>query len=177
MIDAKQTLSPSSDETDLLMQDDASSDGNQYLTFQLQEEEYGLDILKVQEIKNYSRITPIPNTPAYIKGAMNLRGTVVPIVDLRQRFGMSVAEYNQYTVIIVVNIGSRVVGLIVDAVNDVLNISPDDMEGAPNLGADVDTSFISGLAKQKDRLITLLNIDSLVAVPSLTASPVESLAG
>ena len=140
---------------------------SQYLTFRLQEEEYGLDILQVQEIKNYTRITPIPNTPPYIKGAMNLRGTVVPIVDLRQRFNMPATEYSQYTVIIVVNIGGRVVGLIVDAVNDVLNVREEDCEPPPSLGSDVDVSFMSGLAKKEDRLITLLNIESLIDLEKL----------
>src|SRR5262245_63684784 len=99
-----------------------TADGNQFLTFRLQEEEYGIEILRVQEIKGFSRITPIPNTPSYIKGAMNLRGTVVPIVDLRCKFGMPEAEYNQFTVIIVVTVGKKIVGLVVDAVSDVLNI-------------------------------------------------------
>ena len=139
-----------------------ASDGNQYLTFRLADEEYGIDILQVQEIKNYSRITPIPNTPPHVKGAMNLRGTVVPIVDLRLKFKMQASEYDQYTVIIVVTIGTRVVGLIVDAVDDVLNVSAEDCEPPPNLGGDVDASFINGLAKQEDRLITLLNIEQLV---------------
>ena len=139
-----------------------TSDGSQYLTFRLLDEEYGVDILQVQEIKNYSHITPIPNTPTHVKGAMNLRGTVVPIVDLRLKFSLPPSEYTQYTVIIVVTIGTRVVGLVVDAVNDVLNVSADDCEPPPSLGGEVDTSFITGLAKHDDRLITLLNIDKLV---------------
>ena len=149
---------------------------SQYLTFRLREEEYGLDILQVQEIKNYSRITPIPNTPAYIKGAMNLRGTVVPIVDLRQRFNMPAADYTHYTVIIVVNIGSRVVGLIVDAVNDVLNVREQDCEPPPSLGAGVDISFMSGLAKKDDRLITLLNIESLIDLEKLNPAVENAVA-
>lgn len=147
-----------------------ASDGSQYLTFQLLNEEYGIDILQVQEIKNYSHITPIPNTPKHVKGAMNLRGTVVPIVDLRLKFSMPDSDYDQYTVIIVVTIGERVVGLVVDAVNDVLNVSPDECEPPPRLGGEIDASFITGLAKSEDRLITLLNIEKLVG----KAAPVDA---
>ena len=139
-----------------------ASDGNQFLTFQLVDEEYGIEILRVQEIKNFSHITPIPNTPAFIKGAMNLRGTVVPIIDLRAKFGMPETVYNQYTVIIVVTIGTRVMGLVVDAVSDVLSVGDENIEPAPSFGGDVDTSFMTGLAKSGDRLITLLDIDNLV---------------
>ena len=144
-----------------------ASDGSQYLTFRLLNEEYGIDILQVQEIKNYSHITPIPNTPEHIKGAMNLRGTVVPIVDLRLKFTLPATDYDQYTVIIVVTIGTRVVGLVVDAVNDVLNVTGDECEPPPDLGGEVDSSFITGLAKQDDRLITLLNIEKLLGTEQL----------
>ncbi|MCA9266070.1 MAG: chemotaxis protein CheW [Planctomycetales bacterium] len=147
-----------------------ASDGNQYLTFRLLDEEYGVEILRVQEIKNLSHITPIPNTPSFIKGAMNLRGTVVPIIDLRTKFSMPPGEYNQYTVIIVVTIGTRVMGLVVDAVSDVLNVGSEDYEPAPSFGGDVDTSFMTGLAKSGDRLITLLNIDKLVGLADISQS-------
>lgn len=147
-----------------------AADGNQYLTFCLQEEEYGIDILRVQEIKGFSRVTPIPNTPAYIKGVMNLRGTVVPVVDLRTKFALANAEYNQFTVIIVVTIGKKVVGLVVDAVSDVLNIRRDEVEAAPELGSCIDTSLMSGMAKAGDKLILLLNIDKLVDADGLAAA-------
>lgn len=146
-----------------------ASDGSQYLTFRLLDEDYGIDILQVQEIKTFSHITPIPNTRKHVKGAMNLRGTVVPIVDLRLKFNMPASEYDKYTVIIVVTIGTRLVGLVVDAVNDVLNVSADDCEPPPELGGDVDASFISGLAKHDDKLITLLNIEKLVGTDASTA--------
>lgn len=155
----------SDDVTDLADElTDFAADANQFLTFRLQEEEYGVEILRVQEIKGFSHITPIPNTPSYIKGAMNLRGTVVPIIDLRSKFNMPGAEYNQYTVIIVVTVGSRVMGLVVDAVSDVLNIGDKDWEAAPSLGNEVDTSFMTGIAKAGDRLITLLDIDKLIGM-------------
>lgn len=138
-----------------------SSSGGQFLTFTLSEQEFGIDILRVQEIKNFSRVTPIPNMPPSIKGVMNLRGTVVPIIDLRTKFQMATAEYNQFTVIIVVNVGARIMGLVVDAVSDVLNADAESIEAAPQLG-DIDTSFITGLAKTGERLVTLLNIEHLL---------------
>lgn len=140
-----------------------STDGNQFLTFTLQEEEFGIEILRVQEIKGLARITPIPNMPDYIRGVMNLRGTVVPIVDLRARFSMSQASYNQFTVIIVVTIGEKVTGLVVDAVSDVLNVSDENIEPPPDMGSGSDTAFMAGIAKSGERLITLLNMEELVS--------------
>lgn len=136
-------------------------DSNQFLTFTLNDQDFGIEILRVQEIKNFTRVTPIPNTAPCIKGMMNLRGTVVPIVDLRTKFNMPTADYNQFTVIIVVNLGTRIMGLVVDAVSDVLNIEPEAIEDTPNLGA-IETSFITGLAKSGDRLVTLLDIEQLL---------------
>jgi purine-binding chemotaxis protein CheW len=134
----------------------------QFLTFTLQEEEYGVDILRVQEIKGFSRITPIPNTPPCVRGVMNLRGTIVPIVDLRLTFGMPRVEYTQFTVIIVVMVGRKVAGLVVDAVSDVLDLSKEQIEPPPELGAAIDTSFLTGLAKVDNRLITLLDMEQLL---------------
>lgn len=158
-----ETMSASTTDRDINLTGFAA-DGNQFLTFKLHEEEYGVEILRVQEIKGFSRITPIPNTPSYIRGVMNLRGTVVPIVDLRIKFGMPQAECNQFTVIIVVTVGTKVVGLVVDAVSDVLNIVKSEIESAPELGGCIDTSFMTGMAKAGEKLITLLNIDRLVGV-------------
>ena len=140
------------------------------MTFTLWDEEFGIEILRVQEIKGISRITPIPNMPSYIQGVMNLRGTVVPIVDLRAKFQMPEVDYNQFTVIIVVNIGNKVMGLVVDAVSDVLNVADENIEDAPVMGADADTSFMTGIAKSGDRLITLLNMDRLVDVEAVIKS-------
>ena len=150
--------------TEVSQMTDLSTDGSQFLTFTLQDEEFGIEILRVQEIKGLSRITPIPNMPPYIRGVMNLRGTVVPIIDLRAKFSMPEAEYNQFTVIIVVTIGEKVMGLVVDAVSDVLNVGEDKIESAPDLGVEADTSFMTGIAKSGERLITLLNMDELVDV-------------
>jgi purine-binding chemotaxis protein CheW len=146
-----------------------ATDGSQYLTFRLGEEEYGVEILKVQEIKGYSAITPIPNTPVYLKGVMNLRGTIVPVVDLRAKFTMAEAEYNQFTVIIVLTVGTKVMGLIVDAVSDVLNIPRTDIQATPDFGAQVDARFISGMAKAGEKLVVLLDIDRVLGGEELAA--------
>ncbi len=122
--------------------DSVTTGTSQFLTFTLEDQEFGIEILRVQEIKNYTRVTPIPNMPESIKGVINLRGTVVPIVDLRKLFNMSTAEFNQFTVIIVVNVGTKIIGLIVDAVSDVLNVNADAIEEPPSL-AGMDTSFIT----------------------------------
>ena len=144
-----------------------ATDGSQYLTFRLGDEEYGVEILKVQEIKGYTAITPVPNTPAYLKGVMNLRGTIVPVVDLRAKFGMEAAECTAFTVIIVLTVGTKVMGLIVDAVSDVLNIPKTDIQPTPDFGAQVDARFISGMAKAGDKLVVLLDIDRVLGEAGL----------
>lgn len=136
---------------------------SQFLTFVLGAEQYGVEILKVREIRGYSAVTPIPNTPAHIKGVINLRGTVVPVVDLRTKFSMDLTEYNKFTVIIVVTVGLKVVGLVVDAVSDVLDIPGVEMRMTPDLGARVDTRFISGMATVGERMTVLLDIDRLLS--------------
>jgi purine-binding chemotaxis protein CheW len=143
---------------------------SQFLSFVLGKEEYGIEILKVQEIRGYSAITAIPNTPSYIRGVINLRGAVVPIVDLRAKFGLPATDYDKFTVIIVVTIGTRVAGLIVDAVSDVLNIARSEVEPTPEFGAAVDTSFITGMAKMADKLVLLLDIDRVVASADVAAA-------
>ena len=148
-----------------------AEDGNQFLTFLLAGEEYGVQILKVQEIKGFSAITPIPNTPAFIKGAMNLRGTVVPVVDLRERFGMVAGAYDRFTVIIVVMVGERIVGLVVDAVSDVLSITEEEIAPPPPLGHGVDTTFMTGMAKSKDKFVLILDIDAVLGEEMAAALP------
>ncbi len=143
---------------------------HQFLTFRLGNEEYGIEILKVQEIKGYSAITPIPNSPLHIKGVMNLRGSVVPVADLRLRFGMPEQEYTPFTVIIVVKVGPKVVGLIVDAVSDVLDIEASQVESAPECGVGVDTTFLTGMAHAGDRLIGLLEVESVAGVADAAAA-------
>lgn len=137
-------------------------DGGQSFTFTLGHETYGVEILKVQEIRGYSAITPIPNTPAHVRGVMNLRAAIIPVVALRLQFGMAESEYNQVTVIVVVTVGSKTVGVIVDSVSDVLNMARADAQETPDLGAQVDASFISGIAKSGEKLVALLDIDRVL---------------
>ena len=139
----------------------------QFLTFTLQNEEYGIEILKVQEIKGFSKITPIPNAPPFVRGVMNLRGTVVPVIDLRARFSMTEKDYDQFTCIVVVNVGSRVVGLVVDTVSDVLNIPTDAIADPPELATSDDSSCITGMGKLGERIVMLLDTGRLVGAEAL----------
>jgi purine-binding chemotaxis protein CheW len=151
----------------------ASADDNgQFLTFTLQNEEYGIEILKVQEIKGFSKITPIPNAPSFVRGVMNLRGTVVPIIDLRARFSMTEKDYDQFTCIIVVNVGTRVVGLVVDTVSDVLNIPNDAIADPPELASVGDSSCITGMGKLGERIVMLLDTARLVGAEALSAEEI-----
>ena len=140
----------------------ASADANQFLTFSLGEEEYGVDILKVQEIKGYVPTTRIPNSPPDVVGVLNLRGTIVPIIDLRRKFGLDCVEYNQFTAIVVIVVRGRVMGMIVDSVSEVVNIPLSDIQPAPDFGASMSTSMLQGMAKRGDSLITLLDIDTVL---------------
>ncbi len=140
-----------------------TTDGSQFLTFNLGDELYGVDILRVQEIKGYTTVTKIPNTPPHIKGVLNLRGTIVPIVELRTKFGMPTIEYTAFTVIVVVVVRDKVMGLVVDSVSDVLNIDKKDIQPPPQFGAKVDVSFVNGIGKSGDKLVTLLEMDRLLA--------------
>ena len=155
-------------------QSSANEDERQYLTFELGDEFYGVNILKVQEIKGYTDVTRIPNTPDYMKGVLNLRGTIVPIINLRMKFGLDQIDFTAFTVIVVVVVNERVMGMIVDSVSDVLTLGADDMKPAPALGTSVDTSFIDGIATTDDRLVTLLDIDRVLTEKEL--EQVESLA-
>jgi len=139
-----------------------SRDAQQFLTFNLAEEYYGVDILKVQEIKGYTNVTKIPNTPDYLKGVLNLRGTIVPIVDLRMKFGMGVTEPTSFTVVVVVNVRNRVMGFLVDAVSDVLDLNAKDIQPPPELGNTVDITFVAGIGNSNDHLVTLLDIDRVL---------------
>lgn len=147
---------------DLNQQAGLSTDGSQFLTFSLGDELYGVDILRVQEIKGYTAVTKIPNTPSHIKGVLNLRGTIVPIVELRTKFGMPTIDYTTFTVIIVVVVQDKVMGLVVDAVSDVLDIEKKDIQSAPDFGNQVDVTFLNGVGKFGDKLVSLLNIDRLL---------------
>lgn len=134
----------------------------QYLTFKVADEVYGVDILKVQEIRGWSQATQMPNAPEFIRGVMNLRGSVVPILDIRRRFEMPEVEFTPQTVIIVVNVQKRTIGMIVDSVSDVADISVDEMRDAPDFGASIDSSFIEGLSPQGDEMVILLDADKMM---------------
>jgi purine-binding chemotaxis protein CheW len=140
-----------------------TADGSQFLTFHLGEELYGVDILRVQEIKGYTAVTRIPNTPPYIKGVLNLRGTIVPIIELRTKFGMPTIDYTAFTVIIVVVVRDKVMGLVVDSVSDVLNIDKKDIQPSPQFGSKVDVHFINGIGKAGEKLVALLDMDRLLS--------------
>ena len=141
--------------------------GGEFLTFRLGEEEYGIDILRVQEIRSYEQPTRIANAPSFIKGVVNLRGVIVPIVDLRMKLGCDSAEYNTFTVVIVLNVKGRVVGAVVDSVSDVLELSRDSIKPAPEMSSAVDAGFITGIGAVKngdaERMLILMDIESLMA--------------
>ena len=145
---------------------DAGADTDQFLTFMMSEEEYGVDILRVQEIRGWDTATPIPNTPSYIKGVINLRGTIVPIIDLRERFGLNSVEYSQTTVVIVLKVinedSERIMGIVVDAVSDVYNIKAEDMKPAPDFGTAISVEFVKGLATIEEKMLILLDIDTML---------------
>ncbi|NGZ02666.1 MAG: chemotaxis protein CheW [Nitrospira sp. WS238] len=147
-----------------------TADGSQFLTFNLGEELYGVDILRVQEIKGYTTVTKIPNTPPHIKGVLNLRGTIVPIVELRTKFRMPTIDYTAFTVIIVVVVRDKVMGLVVDSVSDVLNIDKKDIQPTPQFGAMVDVSFVNGVGKSGDKLVAILDIDRLLSEGDVQAA-------
>jgi purine-binding chemotaxis protein CheW len=133
------------------------------LVFILGEEEYGVDILKVQEIRGYEKVTPLPASPDYLKGVVNLRGTIVPVIDLRVKFGLGNPTYDSLTVVVILRIGSRVIGIVVDGVSDVIRLAPGDVKAAPQLGSVVDSSFLAGLATQNERMILLLDIEKFLS--------------
>jgi purine-binding chemotaxis protein CheW len=139
----------------------------EFLTFRLGAEEYGIDILKVQEIRGYENPTRIANAPHFIKGVINLRGVIVPIVDLRMKFGLGDAQYNEFTVVIILNMHDRVVGMVVDSVSDVLELAPADIREAPDLTAVVDSNYIIGLGTVAERMLILVDIERLVSAPEM----------
>lgn len=151
----------------------ARAAGGQYLTFVLANEEFGVDILRVQEIRGWSPVTPLPGTPGYVRGVLNLRGTVVPIIDLRRRLGMEPAEHGPTTVTIVVKAGQgarcRMIGLVADAVSDVCDVADGDLKDVPELGPAVDLGFVQGMAAIRERMVILLDMDHLLGSAELVA--------
>jgi purine-binding chemotaxis protein CheW len=140
----------------------SSAVGNEFLTFTLGKEEYGIDILKVQEIRGYDAVTAIANTPEFIKGVINLRGIIVPIVDMRIKFHLGKVEYDQFTVVIILNVANRVVGMVVDGVSDVITLTPDQVKAAPEFGSAIDTQYVMGLGTVDERMLILVDIERLM---------------
>ncbi len=134
----------------------------EYLTFTLGEEEYAIDILKVQEIRGYDAVTRIANTPDYIKGVINMRGVIVPVVDMRLKFHLGNATYDQFTVMIILNLGTRIVGMVVDSVSDVIALNPEEIRPAPDFGATFDTQYLIGLASVGERMAIVVDIEKLM---------------
>lgn len=161
-------------ELNSIISSELDSDAEQYLTFVLGDEEYGVDILRVREIKGWDSVTPIPNTPEYIKGVMNLRGIIVPIIDLRQRFNMPEVKYGPVTVVIVLKIEcadrDRIMGIVVDGVSDVYDVPPEEMKEAPDFGSIVDTEFVRGLATVDEKMIIILDVDHLLSGNEMKAT-------
>lgn len=145
------------------------------LTFRLSDQDYGIAISKVQEIREWTKVTPLPSSPVYIRGMLNLRGAIVPVIDLRRRFGLDALEHDSATVIIVVNVGSRLAGLLVDTVSDVISVDPGQRRALPEFEGHANRRFIESLVQLDDRLMLLLNVDQLVAPEDLT--PVLPTAG
>lgn len=137
-------------------------ESREFLVFLLGSEEYAIDVLKVQEIRNYENITQIASTPSFIKGVTNLRGVIVPIIDLRIKFHFDKVEYDDQTVVIVVNVGERVIGIVVDGVTDVMTLTPDQIKPAPKFGVTLSSDYLSGLGSLDDRMLVLMDIDKLL---------------
>ena len=135
----------------------------EFLTFRLGQEEYGIDILKVQEIRGYDSVTRIANAPDFIKGVINLRGVIVPIVDMRIKFRLGEAEYNSFTVVVILNVMGRVVGIVVDSVSDVLELASEQIRAAPEFSAALDSSYIMGLGSIGERMLILMDIEKLMS--------------
>jgi purine-binding chemotaxis protein CheW len=129
-----------------------------------------VEILKIQEIKGYSAITPLPNAPLHVKGVLNLRGTIIPIVDLRQKFHLPAVAYDQFTVIVVVQVQGKILGFIVDAVSDVLSVTEADIQPTPDLHGQVDTACLNGLAQSRDKLVILLDIEKVLTSGDVVAA-------
>ena len=144
-----------------------NAQGGEFLTFRLGAEEYGIDILRVQEIRSYEQPTRIANAPAFIKGVVNLSGGIVPIIDLRLKLGCDTAEYNTFTVVVVLNVRGRVVGAVVDSVSDVLELGKDHIKPSPELNSSVDANFITGIGTIKngesERMLILMDIEGLMS--------------
>ena len=139
----------------------------EFLTFTLGGEEYAIDILKVQEIRGYEAVTPIPNTPAFMKGVVNLRGLIVPIIDLRIKLALETVAYDQFTVVIILSIRGRIVGVVVDSVSDVVALAAEEIREAPQLGAAIKIDYIDGLVTVDERMLIIIDIEKLATMEEI----------
>lgn len=140
---------------------------SEFLTFTLGPEEYGLEILKVQEIRSYDTVTSIPNAPVFLKGVINLRGVIVPIIDMRLKFSLNEFKYDEFTVVIILNIGARVMGIVVDSVSDVISLTADEIKPAPEFGSIFSAEYILGLGTVEQRMLILVDIERLMTQQEL----------
>lgn len=150
-----------------------SPDSQEFLVFSLGKEEYAVDILKVQEIRSYDNVTQIPNSPPFIKGVTNLRGNIVPIVDLRIKFNLENTTYDTQTVVIVVNVKNRVIGMVVDSVSDVMTLPLEMMQDSPEMVTSMDSNFIKGLASVSDRMLVIIDIDLLLTAEEMASQVLQ----
>jgi purine-binding chemotaxis protein CheW len=137
--------------------------GHEFLTFTLGKEEYGIDILKVQELRGYDNVTQIANAPDFLKGVVNLRGVITPIIDMRIKFKLAASSYDQFTVVVILHLGERTVGMVVDGVSDVITLSSQQIKPAPEMGTVLNTDYLIGLGTLDDRMLILLDIDKLMS--------------
>ena len=153
-----------------------AAQSREVLTFRLGTEAYGINILKVQEIRGCDPVTPIAGTPDFIRGVIDLRGVIVPIVDMRMKFALKEAQYDAFTVVIILNVARRVIGIVVDAVSDVVTFTPEQIRPVPEFAAQLDTQFIMGLARLEDQMVILLDIEHLLASPDMQLTDAASAA-
>lgn len=149
-------------QTQTSMQSSGEGARNEFLAFTLGQEEYGIDILRVQELRGYETVTRIANAPAFIKGVVNLRGTIIPVVDMRIKFNLGTPTYDQFTVVIILNIAGRILGMVVDSVSDVMTLSPEQVKPAPEIITAFDTEYLIGLGSIDERMLILVDIDKLM---------------
>jgi purine-binding chemotaxis protein CheW len=140
-----------------------SNQKHEYLAFRLGAEQYALDILQAQEIRGYDSVTRIANAPDFIKGVVNLRGVIVPIVDMRVKFNLDTPAYDQFTVVIILNVANRIIGMVVDGVSDVITLTPEQIKPAPEMGAALNTDYLIGIGTIDERMLILVDIDKLMS--------------
>tara|TARA_R110002012_G_scaffold146409_1_gene304667 strand:- start:5205 stop:5702 length:498 start_codon:yes stop_codon:yes gene_type:complete len=150
-----------------ITQENTHAESNEFLSFFLGEEHYALDIMTVKEIRGYETVTKIANAPSFIKGVINLRGDIVPIIDLRIKFSVGEATYTEFTIVIMLNVCDRIVGIVVDGVSDVIRLQDEDIRPPPEFGVAFDSKYLLGLASLEEHMVILVNIDSLISSDEL----------